>query len=146
MQKKDKQGKDSQILPNFATSGSTSSQITPGTPDDLPVITSDPVQSQKIQISAEQVLNFRILKLKEQIITLKEENLELLRQKTEIEKENLKLRKDSLMNEQQSFFRQNHFAPGDKIVPASDGKTFYIHRPMLERFSVGLSKDQDIKP
>jgi len=109
--------------------------------NDIPVITSVPTQAHKIKISNEQVLNFRIFRLREQIISLKGENVDLIKQRADLEKENLKLRKEILDVEMQSFFKQNNLAPGDKIHPDPEGDGYCIYRPMLERFSVGLSQD-----
>lgn len=106
--------------------------------EEIPTITSTPTEAQKIKIAPEKVLNFRILKLREQIIALKEENLNLLRQRTEVQKENLQLRKDLLNKEQEIFLKDAGLAPGDKIIPDPEGDGYHIHRALLEKFSVGL--------
>lgn len=108
-------------------------------PDEIPKITSSPREAHKIPISSENVLKFRILKLKEQILALNDEKTKLHEEKLTLQKENLTLRKEIFQKENTSFLSEVGLAPGDKVVPDPDGG-FYIHRPLLERFSMAVPK------
>ena len=144
--KKKQKGKkqDLKVVPPDTPSETVEPPPPPPPPvaEEIPKVTSTPTEAQKIKIDTEKVLNFRILKLREQVIVLREENLKLLQQRTEAQQENLQLRKESLQKEQGNFFKYSGLAPGDKILPDPDGDGFCIHRPLLEKFSVGKTPNQ----
>ena len=103
-------------------------------------LANDPLEVQKIKISSEAVLEFKTLKLKEQIIQEKTSKVQISREKLDIEEENLNLRKSILNQELHRFFRTHGLTPGDKIIPDPEGG-FCIHRALLEKFSVGLTSE-----